>query len=329
MTINTKLNIFRKNLKNDKAIDIKILAGDASTRKYWRWNLEEKKMIVAGYLNDEESKKSLERFVYWKKKYDSENIRVPEIFEVDYSHGLILQEDVGDRSLQVELANCSSENELNYMLQSIDLILRISKIKYNDYVGQLPEFNESKLQYEINNSLKYFVGEYLGVSEWDKYLTLWKPLLKRIAEMPKVLCHRDFHSRNLMVAKKSIVVIDFQDTMLGPVQYDLCSFLDDCYVCYAVGNYQQVMRKFFESYLEKGLLDSSYEKFFIDYHLVKIQRQYKALGSFCYIWSTKKSAKYLRYLSYVVESIRSSFDVLNLKELVPLKEKMLSLYYEN
>jgi aminoglycoside/choline kinase family phosphotransferase len=45
---------------------------------------------------------------------------------------------------------------------------------------------------------------------------------------PQRMCHRDYHSRNLLV-EDDLMVVDFQDAMAGPVFYDLVSLLRDDY----------------------------------------------------------------------------------------------------
>ena len=45
-----------------------------------------------------------------------------------------------------------------------------------------------------------------------------------------MLCHRDYHSRNLMLHEGRLYMIDFQDARMGPDTYDLVSLLRDSYV---------------------------------------------------------------------------------------------------
>ena len=45
-----------------------------------------------------------------------------------------------------------------------------------------------------------------------------------------MLCHRDYHSRNLMLHERRLYIIDFQDARMGPDTYDLASLLRDSYV---------------------------------------------------------------------------------------------------
>ena len=68
---------------------------------------------------------------------------------------------------------------------------------------------------------------------------LFAQLIDSALEQPRVLVHRDFHSRNLMlVGDDELAVIDFQDAVVGPVTYDLVSLLRDCYIQWPVAQVQ-------------------------------------------------------------------------------------------
>ena len=58
----------------------------------------------------------------------------------------------------------------------------------------------------------------------------WSAIVEELASEPRVLCHRDYHSRNLMLHDGSLYIIDFQDARMGPDTYDLASLLRDSYV---------------------------------------------------------------------------------------------------
>src|SRR5438876_543231 len=55
-------------------------------------------------------------------------------------------------------------------------------------------------------------------------------MAKMPVPIPAVLCHRDYHSRNLMLHEAQLYIIDFQDARMGPDTYDLVSLLRDSYV---------------------------------------------------------------------------------------------------
>ena len=55
-------------------------------------------------------------------------------------------------------------------------------------------------------------------------------MAEELAAERRVLCHRDYHSRNLMLRQHNLCIIDFQDARMGPDTYDLVSLLRDSYV---------------------------------------------------------------------------------------------------
>ena len=59
-----------------------------------------------------------------------------------------------------------------------------------------------------------------------------------------MLCHRDYHSRNLMLRDDQLFIIDFQDARMGPDTYDLVSLLRDSYVDIADAQLEELIAYF-------------------------------------------------------------------------------------
>ena len=57
----------------------------------------------------------------------------------------------------------------------------------------------------------------------------------QVLAQPQVLVHRDYHSRNLMLHRGQLYIIDFQDARMGPNTYDLVSLLRDAYIAWEEG----------------------------------------------------------------------------------------------
>src|SRR6185295_4046666 len=95
-------------------------------------------------------------------------------------------------------------------------------------------FDVEKLLWELDFFVKHFVQGYRGVALSPRELAAlgeeWREIASELAGEPRVLCHRDYHSRNLMVHEGRLYVIDFQDARMGPDTYDLVSLLRDSYV---------------------------------------------------------------------------------------------------
>src|SRR6185503_8428805 len=95
-------------------------------------------------------------------------------------------------------------------------------------------FDVEKLTWELQFFTKHFVEAYRGAqispSAREALATEYAAIAEELASEPRVLCHRDYHSRNLMLHDGSLYIIDFQDARLGPDTYDLVSLLRDSYV---------------------------------------------------------------------------------------------------
>ena len=98
---------------------------------------------------------------------------------------------------------------------------------------------------------------------------------------PRVFVHRDYHSRNLMVAEPNPGVLDFQDAVHGPVTYDLVSLLRDAYVAWDEERQLDWAIRYWERARANGLpVPSDFAAFWRDFEWMGIQRQLKVLGIF-------------------------------------------------
>src|SRR4029077_11458389 len=91
-----------------------------------------------------------------------------------------------------------------------------------------------KLTWELDFFVKHFMEGYRGAAlpaaDRTALAEGWSAIVVELADGPRVLCHRDYHSRNLMLCDGSLYIIDFQDARMGPDTYDLASLLRDSYV---------------------------------------------------------------------------------------------------
>ena len=164
----------------------------------------------------------------------------------------------------------------------------------------------------------------LGKDEERVLLSSYENICKNISREERVLSHRDFHSRNLMFYKKSFFVIDFQDARMGVPQYDLVSLLDDCYYEVSPSNKVFLKRYYFDRFSGYG---KSFEHFLKLYDYVKLQRLFKALGSFAYVYRTKKDNRYLKYIGHGFEKLRETLK--NYPEFDDLRILLSKIYYGN
>src|SRR5262249_4989194 len=124
-----------------------------------------------------------------------------------------------------------------------------------------------------------------------------------LASERRVLCHRDYHSRNLMLHDGSLHIIDFQDARLGPDTYDLVSLLRDSYVDITDRELEDLIAYFLAL---KGVDDAA--GFRRRFDLMALQRNLKALGTFGYQTITRQNAVYIQYMPRTLRYARTNLE---------------------
>lgn len=320
-------------LKNEKLEEIDKLTGDASTRRYYRIFTTSGSYVVCldNPFTDEMSKHpflSVQQFLH------ENQVRVPEIIDQNISKGYLLQEDLGNETLLVHLSGLGSlEEEFSIYRRIVDQLLELHRIPFsaveNPNLFQL-KFDYQKYMDETRFTFKYFMNFFNKILD-DNLIkeldALFDPIMRRLSQEKMVITHRDFHSRNIMVKDKEYIFIDFQDARWGIPQYDLVSLLEDCYYNLSEDNRGKLKRYYFDN-LDRSIHgQTSYERFLELYDDMLIQRVFKAVGSFCYIYNWRKDDRYLKYIGFAMEKIRKV--MMNKPRYTELKKKLFQHYYAN
>jgi N-acetylmuramate 1-kinase len=282
------------------------LTGDASTRKYYRVKMDNQSFIAC---LESEKREEESLFIKVHGLLQSHSIRVPNIIDYKKESGLILEEDLGDIALLNLLARAKDAAEIeSHYQRCIDQLIQIHQIDFLQYpeapINQY-EFDEAKLSSEIGLSIDNFIRFYLKgaitVEEEEIIRSEYSAINSTLAECKQVLCHRDYHSRNIMSKDDEFVIIDFQDARRGPATYDLVSILEDSYFTISPAQKTKLKQQYWNNFLSSSKLVDSLNDFELQYNLMACQRILKAIGSFSYIYRHKNDARYLKYIG-------SSFD---------------------
>lgn len=286
---------------------LRAVAGDASSRKYFRLKSDSVRYVVA-YAPPATEKN--EAFRDMRELMSEAQVKVPRIHAVDMEQGFWLLEDLGD---EVLLGLLSKDTAKGYYEQAMAVLARLAAAPL-DSPG-LPAYDASLLGEELSRFQVWFVEGLLGYSvspEQQQLIDAVCTLLVDTAlEQPRVLVHRDFHSRNLMLADDGeLAVIDFQDAVAGPITYDLVSLLRDCYIRWPPESVIEWAVDGYTMYREHGLLeDVEREQFLRWFDLMGLQRHLKVLGNFARLNLRDSKAGYLNdlplVLRYVQEVLRA------------------------
>lgn len=311
-------------IKCNNIRNIEMLTGDASTRKYYRIECSNSTYVVC---LDNPSDKSL--FVDLQKFFEKHKVRVPKVLDYNLSKGYILEEDLGDTTLLSLLAQVKSrEEELDLYMKVIDELTKIHSISREQIESaQLvsESFDFKKFSSEIDFTMDYFISRFLGEEDKslaDEIKSEFYKICLRLSEVERVCTHRDFHSRNVMSKDNELIIIDFQDTRMGLAQYDLASLLDDCYYELDNENRNALMKY----YYKQSRTTTPWDQFVDDYNDVALQRVFKAIGSFSYIFYHRKDHRYLKYIGFGMEKLKKL--MLSSDKYNRLRASLMKCYYE-
>ena len=312
------LNKWLKSLFGDTPFTLSLLAGDASFRQYYRLHVEKRTYIV---MDAPPAKETIVPFINIGQMLTKIGIHTPTAHAVEYTHGFILLEDLGDELL---LAALSPEKASPLYKAAMNTLLKLQRCPIDQ--PQIAHFDVSFMQQELSLFHDWFLKAYLALelsAEEEQCLAnTFDWLTKEIAAQQQVFMHRDYHSRNLIIVGQSdpydIGVIDFQDAMQGPFTYDLVSLLKDCYIQWPRA---QVIE--WTSYFYYKLPNGhglSLVEFIRAFDLCGLQRHLKVLGVFCRLHLRDHKTAYLRDLPLTLHYVNACLE--RYDELQPLYQFM-------
>jgi len=259
------------------------LAGDASTRRFHRIALPDGSThIVMDYGGP---LKRPTDDVYFNRIFCVAELRVAEILKISPGTGCLVLEDLGDTLLEQALERADTQNRLSLLRRAVALAADIDRlgtpVLAESSRADGPALDAERFRFEMDYFLEHYVGALLGRDRVAETVRTALHELARVAanQAKRVLCHRDFHSRNLMLLDDgSLAMVDIQDARWGPDSYDLASLLRDAYVDIPEEWVEPLIRHYLD-HLDAAL---PYDEFKQRFEIVAAQRMLKALGTFGY-----------------------------------------------
>lgn len=257
------------------------LKGDASSRSFYRLITKQRSFIVL----EDPDQQNLLKFIYTAELLIKHNISCPKIYH--YRSDLALIEDLGSVHL-IE----HHELRVNYK-HAVDAILQLQKIENS----ALNKFTGKAIyeQFTILNDyfFKNLATKYTGIINKANDF-----IVNSLESQKYATTHFDFHSKNIMIgSNNSLRVIDFQDLLMAPNTYDLCSLLDDVYIDLPINLKEELLDYFYNQLAPKY----SFEQFMHNYQITSLQRHLKIIGVFIRLNNKYNKPSYLQYLPKLLE----------------------------
>jgi N-acetylmuramate 1-kinase len=287
------------------------LTGDASDRRYYRILTTHGAPFVLALHATSFDVNSLP-FANVARLLEQMPVPIPKILGHAGDIGVLALEDLGDVTLQAHLGAATSSQHSALYRQAVALIATLqnrgAELESPDYLPYHVAFDVEKLTWEMEFFTKHFIEAYRGVVISTIVREVLRQefslMIEELASEPRVLCHRDYHSRNLMYHNERLYIIDFQDARMGPDTYDLVSLLRDSYVDLPEQTVSDLIAYFLAL---KGV--TGQEQWFRDrFDLMALQRNLKALGTFGYQTTARRNPVYIQYIPRTLRYVRDNLE---------------------
>jgi len=241
-------------------------------------------------------------------------VRMPDIYHYDPPQGVVLLEDLQDCLLEECVKGQPIEVQRDWYRRAIDLLVEMQVRSCRCWDGQelgyQRAFDTDRFLWEMRRFLTYVIGHYQQKSvppgDRDVLEEGCEAVARTLCAQPKILTHRDYHCRNIMVRDRQLCMIDFQDARLGPRQYDLASLLRDSYVVLP----DDLMEELLDYYLTHPAFHSfnmpGSDNFRAVFDLAAIERNMHAAACFAWLAADCGVQRYLQYIPDTLDYLRKN-----------------------
>jgi len=286
---------------NVDEIKITPIEKGGSDRKFYRVRCSsEQSLILVKYNREREENR---HYVEIAQFLETHGIHAPRIYYHDTDEGLIWLEDLGER----DLFGYRDESWLvrrAFYESALDEVRKLHQLPEAVCVEMhqhLPaEFNAALYLWEQNYFFENCLGLYFKIesSMVDNLAALpaLHDIAGKLAELPRVLVHRDFQSQNILLRNGQAYLIDFQGMRPGLAQYDLASLLYDPYVELSSAERDELLEHYCGARPAADFRETM--------RLSAMQRLMQALGAYGVLGLVKEHKHFLEYIPQALQSLR-------------------------
>jgi aminoglycoside/choline kinase family phosphotransferase len=274
-------------------------SSDASFRRYFRWEGGGKSFVVMDAPPPQENCKPFVDIAFLLAK---SGINVPKIYAEDLERGFLLLNDLGNKTY---LDVIDSENADDLFKDALQALLAFQQLPM---VAPLPGYDVALLRRELELFPEWFVKRELGIEFDAAQQMLWQNVSQLLIDsalaQPKVLVHRDYMPRNLMLSEPNPGVLDFQDAVYGPVTYDVTCLFKDAFLSWPEERVHGWLQDYWQQAGALGIpVQPDFEDFLRASDLMGVQRHLKVIGIFARICHRDGKPRYLadvpRFFAYI------------------------------
>ena len=307
------------------------LPGDGSRRIFWRITAQEPGISLIAMSNppgDPVTRRENYAYLRIGRHLRSKGAPLPEILRHDLEKGWFIMEDMGHTNLQDVVS--SGDDPLPVYEKVLD---HLFQLQIEGAAGFDPAWCCQTERYDRTVMLKYeahyfrdaLLGRYLGFKgEWPELEAAFSHLAEK-ASRPGCgfFLHHDFQSRNIMLSKGNVGIIDWQGGRLGPLGYDLASLIIDPYTRLSRGQKNSVYRLYLALIKEHNpAWVESFERY---YPYLAIQRNLQILGAFSFLTKVMNKTYFEAYIPEALRTLDGLLHYVHDKEISRLRDLVAGL----
>jgi len=292
------------------------MAGDGSDRRFYRLFDGARRRVILVSPRKKEPVDENDAVWHIGRHLQRVGVAVPPLLHGDAGSGVFVFKDLGSVHLCDVVGNCRSRDRLRTLYhEAVGLLIRCHRRAWS---GFSPSWCHDGCRYDpdfvYERELLYFRRAFLeGFLDLDGLPPEVEDDFKRLAEKAgedrgRLVFHRDFQSRNLMVCDGSLWVIDFQGMRLGPPEYDLAALLLDPYVMLPSSLREELVTFYWLH--GRGTVGSSYSQFLERFSVVALCRCLQFLAAFAFLGSVKGKPGFLPFIPMGWQRLRECLQAL-------------------
>ncbi|MDP1749771.1 MAG: phosphotransferase [Reyranella sp.] len=285
----------------------RLLAGDASFRKYFRLSRPRESAVV---MDAPPPQEDVRPFVRIGRHLIALGLSAPQILAEDPEHGFLLLEDLGDDTYARVLAAGGNEAEL--YARATDVLVQLYRAGDRALLPGLGAYAGDALIEAAMLLPEWYLpaatGKPTPQEETARYVAAWKDCLAALPSAPEALLLRDYHKDNLLwlperPGVKACGLLDFQDAQRGHPSYDLVSLIEDARRDVPPEVHTACLARYIG---ETGLADAA--GFRTGFALMAAQRHARIIGLFVRLLKRDGKPDYLPHLPRVWRMFESTLE---------------------
>ncbi|GGK02078.1 aminoglycoside phosphotransferase family protein [Pseudomonas matsuisoli] len=297
-------------------VELSSASSDASFRRYFRWRSGENSLVV---MDAPPPQENCEPFVRLASVLAAAGLNVPIVHVADLEKGFLILSDLGTQTYLDVIDEANADVLFD---RAIDALIALQS---RGDVSGLPAYDDALLRRELQLFPDWYLARHLNVELNAEQARQWAStcelLVANALEQPRVLVHRDYMPRNLMVSSPNPGVLDFQDAVQGPVTYDITCLFKDAFLSWPEARVDGWLRRYWERAGRAGIpVGSDVDAFLRASDLMGVQRHLKVIGIFSRICHRDGKPRYLadvpRFFAYIQAVIQRRPELEALSELL-------------